>query len=215
MKQGFDDLPWNHQFSLQMWSSADALWNLEQLYWFSGHHPRHSSGSGQLYLGERGLDVAAERQAVRFQQQLLAAYDIWFYATNKGGASNYIYSITVTSSFDVTYQKTSREWGQSAVVCPGLSQSWQNNSFELRVFVGIRTSSFNRLQLNMSCPGRSQISQTSSPPFFAGRFIVVVEEALSRLRLSGVSVVFLLLLYRASLSFNLSTSCSSSSYQWL
>ena len=76
-------------------------------------------------------------------------------------------------------QNTSRECGQSAATCPGLSQSSQKIVAVLdREFVP--TSSLSILQLKISWPGRSHISHTWPLALVMSELSVLLDTLLSR-----------------------------------
>lgn len=113
-------------------------------------------------------------------------------------------------------QKTSNECGQSAATCPCPSQSTQNKS-DGSPFVFLTTfcsraggvSSRKRSQVKMSCPGLSQISQTSSLEL---RLMFGVDERLRGGKSVGSRQFFDdFLLFRDNFSLRRSSSCSSSS----
>ena len=111
----------------------------------------------------------------------------------------------------INNQNTSRECGQSAATCPGLSQSSQKIDSVLgREF--IPTSSLSILQLKISWPGRSHISHISHTwplTLVMSELSVLLDALLSRFLPSSKLEIFLC---RDVISLSRSISCSSSSF---
>ena len=152
------------------------------------------------------------KKAGHFEWERWSRWVTNFRHANSGECRFFFFDIIILFIYVINNQNTSRECGQSAAKCPGLSQSSQKIVAVLdREF--IPASSLSILQLKISWPGRSHISHTWPLTLVMSELSVLLDTLLSRFLPSSESWLLLeIFLCRDVISLSRSISCSSSSF---